>query len=79
MARLSDILHGKISGRLIKELPGQIREELDDWDVDPLQFRQEIETILRYYESERGMLKADLNKAKKILTDQDLNDRVRGR
>ena len=24
------------------------------------------------------MLKADLNKAKKILTDQDLNDRVRG-
>lgn len=79
MARLSDILHGKISARLIKELPGQIREELDDWDVDPLQFRQEIETILRYYETERGMLKADVNKAKKILTDQDLNDRVRGR
>ena len=79
MARLSDILHGRISARLIKELPGQIREELDEWEIDPLEFRQEIETILRYYETERGMLKADLNKAKKILTDQDLNDRVRGR
>ena len=78
MARLSDVLHGRISARLLKEPPAQLREELDDWEIDPAHFRQEIETLLRYYEVARGMLKADLNKAKKILTDQDLSNRVRG-
>lgn len=76
MARLTDLL--KLPATLRQELPGQILEDLDDWEIDdPKNIRREIDQILAYYR-EKGLSKAELNKAKKILTDRRLIDRVRG-
>jgi len=76
MARLTDVL--KLPATLRQELPGPIRDELDDWDVDPANLRGEIDDLLEEYRK-RGLSKSDLNKAKKILTDKSLFNRVTGR
>jgi hypothetical protein len=77
LARLIDFIKDKISPRLLRELPGRIRDELAGWEIDPARYREEINDLLAYYE-EQGLSKSDRNKAKKILTDNDLINRVRG-
>jgi hypothetical protein len=77
MARLTDIL--KLPATLRQELPGPIRDELDDWEVDPANLRREIADLLAHYKRERNLSRSDLNKAKKILTDKKLFNRVTGR
>jgi hypothetical protein len=77
LARLTDVIKGIISPRLVQELPGHIRDELELWEIDPSNYRQEIEDLLQHYRRE-GMSESDLRKAKKIFTDKGLGDRTRG-
>jgi hypothetical protein len=50
---------------------------LDLWEIDPSNYRHEIEVVLAHYRR-KGMSEADLRKAKKIFTDKGLGDRIRG-
>jgi len=77
VVRLIDFIKDKITPTLLRELPGQIRDDLSSWEIDPANYRQEINGLLAYYRNE-GMSKSELNKAKKIFTDNDLINRVRG-
>ncbi|MDQ2730617.1 MAG: HINT domain-containing protein, partial [Armatimonadota bacterium] len=65
------------TGTTLKQLPGKIYEDLmnGDWEIDVNRARVEIDEVLHYYR-QNGMSKADLAKAKKILTDMDLIKRI---